>query len=322
MAVAFTELVASTVAPFAQSLSVKADGSATIKFQLPVQARQFLAENLNKNNPLAFFTKDITAESSGSGSVELTYSNYADQWVEKAAYGQQGNFNDVDLTSEFFKWNKPLVLQEALKAHDVKRGIPNVLATRLSFNLIKYIQKSIKHGFEVFGNGLGKAQKFETYTPATTGSTQDKGAVLLLALTQAATKLITAAEVAKETVTIVINPLAFDELAFAGLIGNRTEQTFAGGQYSVGIAGGYRIASGEMFLPDQIDTSATATAANKDLVAIIGTSDSFLHSTDVIAANIDRLIPSNDNGSYIEVADIAALPKRTTAKGLAVAVVK
>lgn len=96
-------------------------------------------------------------------------------------------------------------------------------------------------------------------------------------------------------------------------------ETFAGGQYQVGIIGGYRIISGDMFIPATVqykDSQANSTLEAHSLIAVIGTYDSVLHSIDISAVNSGPIGISNDLGTYLEASDIAAVPKRTVTNGL------
>lgn len=100
----------------------------------------------------------------------------------------------------------------------------------------------------------------------------------------------------RERISIYMNPIAFDALIDAGLVGNRATASFEGGQYSIGSLGGYRIVAN----PFLVGTTAE-TAAAGDVVALIATNFVFFSRMKFVAynsGNLDNL--SNDQGTYIE----------------------
>lgn len=327
----YEQLAVAAVQPYAKAIlastNTKDAAGATNfdKFALPSQQLALLSDKLNQNNPLAFFSSALQVVSTGVGSVELKWTDES-AFSVKDVYGE-GTFNDVNILRETLYWNKPAKIAEAMSAYDLAKGTPNVLAERLWKHTVRFSQMSIKKGFEQLIQKDVAAVKLAA-ADASLKSAVEKGADFLLKLTNAAVKMINDHELSKEDVTIIIDPLKFNELAFAGLLGNRVDQTFAGGQYSVTTVGGFRIISAEMFMPTVAtiklnaggDKIEATTGGTDKAIAFIGTSDSLVHNMQIVAANTGAIGITNDLGTYLEVADIAQLPKHTIEKGLMLAV--
>lgn len=188
-----------------------------------------------------------------------------------------------------------------MSAYDIKRGTPNVLAERMTVASVKFLQSSIKAGFKALvDKALAGTHSKASIAALPATITHDALTAHKLALVQAVTKFITANEIDAADVVITLSALEFDALAEQGLVGDRATVTYAGGQYSVGTIGGYKVQSGSMFLPE---TDGASTGA-KNVLAFVGTSKVALHAVDFVAANAGKLGLSNDEGTYLEMADI------------------
>lgn len=278
-----------------------AKGNGSDKFILPNEELGIITEMLNQTNPLAVYT-GVSIAAAGYGSVEVKYDVYNDNWAVKSVKGSKAaGGDDVQITSEIFKWNLPNVKEEAMSAFDLAKGTPNVLAQRMTEASIKFLQNSIKNGFtELVKAALAGTKSKASVAALGTTVTHDALTAHKLAIIQEVTKFIVANEIDPSEVVITLAPLEFDALAEQGLIGDRATQTFAGGQYSVGTIGGYKVQSGSMFLPANDGASTGA----KNVIAFVGTSKVALHSVDFVAANAGKLGLSNDQGTYLEMADI------------------
>lgn len=278
-----------------------AKSGASTKFVLPNEELAILTEMLNQTNPLSVYTQ-VAIAAMGAGSVEVKYDVYNDNWAIKTVKGSKpAGGDDVIIANEIFKWNLPNVKEEAMSQYDINRGTPNVLAERMSVSSVKFLQASIKAGFKALVEKALAGTKSKA-SVAALGSTVTHDALTAhkLAIVQEITKFIVANEIDPSDVVATLAPLEFDALAEQGLIGDRATVTFAGGQYSVGTIGGYKVQSGSMFLPEDDGASTGA----KKVLAFVGTSKVALHAVDFVAANAGKLGLSNDQGTYLEMADI------------------
>lgn len=128
-----------------------------------------------------------------------------------------------------------------MTAYDIKKGAVNVLSERLADNGIRFLQKSIKAAFDDIKG-----------TPTAAGAlttAEDK----LKAMINAATEKMNKLQYPREAFTLTIESKLFNELAMLGLMGDRMTQSFAGGQFSISTLMGFRVQSGEMFLPSGVD---------------------------------------------------------------------
>lgn len=307
----------------AQALSLAETGSGTQsdEFVLGLEQRGFIRDFLNRNNPLMAYTQMIDIMEAGAGSVTVKWDGVDNDFVNKANLGD-GDVKDIDQKMEVLFWNKPVFKSEGLSAYDIKKGALNTLAYRMEKSLVRFTQESIKRGFKALVDAAESLTSGEGITGLTAASATVGAKERMIELVKIATKFITDRELSRDQAIITVSPVFFDELAFAGLLGDRTTVTYAAGQYSVATLGGYRIQSGEMFLPAQSTKAEDGTTATKDLLAIIAPTNSVVSKVDIIAANVGKLGISNDTGTYIELADINKVPKYITDYKLAHIVVE
>lgn len=280
----------SLAAVFASTFAATADGKGTLR----LEDRAFVSDKLNANNPLMAYASGIQIADVSAGSVTIKYNEDYNGFAAKSGYGN-GEVKGVKVKTEVLLWEDPKQITEAMTAYDLKKGAVNVLAGRLAHNGVVFVQDAIKAGFDklaVAGNQITAAAK-----PTT-------GKAVLKEIVDAATKLMNDTQYPREAITITVESLLFNELALEGFVGDRMTQSFEGGQFQIGTLMGFKIQSSEMF-----------QGTNK-FDYMIGTNDSVVYNTDVIAANVERLGISNDMGTYIEMARIAEAPARTDDKNL------
>lgn len=209
---------------------------------------------------------------------------------------------DIDpmkFTIETVKWDNAYFNSAGFTRADLNRGLPEASAQKMQLFMDDYIKdvETEKWGiiedhmitnkdtmltnfdYNSFLSGLGK-----------TGSELSK--MLYLKIISLATKLTKHVNkkdgirfVNKNSILIHVKPELFDALAIAGIAGNRAEQTFDGGQYSIATLGGYRIMSNQFL--DKLDV-------------VVSTDYSCGTGFRLNAANIDRIGLTNDIGIYYE----------------------
>lgn len=286
----------------ADSKTGAAAGTAsTTKYVLPNEDLGIITEMLNEENPLAVYS-GVTISGQGSATVEVKYDIYNDNWKAKDHLGsaEGKDIANTIIDDEVFKWNKPFTKEEGVSKFDERRGFPETLSSRMNVSMIKFLQNSIKNGFQVFVDKAA-ADSSVASVGALDIASRDKLTEFKIKLIQEITKFAIANEIDASEVFATIDPLTFDALAEQGMIGDRASKTYAGGQYSVGMLGGYRVQSGSMFLPEHVTGK---TAAGK-VLAFVGTSKVGLHLVDVVASNLYEVGGSNDKATYLEIADIA-----------------
>lgn len=296
MAITFDKLVAGTKA------SAKAVFAATKtdKYVLPVADLDMITEMMNENNPLSFYTSGVKVTSMNSGSVDVEFDVYNDNFKKKTTKGSATDGgDDVIIETQNIKWNTPLTKEESMSAYDIKRGAPEVLGSRMANSAKKFIQASIKNGFKAIV-AHNKADASEVSIAPIDITSLDKLREYKISLIQKVTLWSLTNEIPKEETGITLEPTLFDALAEQGMIGDRATATYAGGQYSVGTMGGYKVQSGEIFLPAKDSAAQDA----KDLFAVVGTTKTALHAIEYVAANLGALGNSNDQGTYLELCDI------------------
>lgn len=280
------------VAAFAQDKTGAKDVS------LPNEELGIITEMLNRDNPLAAYT-GVSISGQGSGSVEVRYDVYHDNWKKKTTGGSDATGgDDVVFEDEIFKWNKSLTKEEKVVEFDRKRGLPETLGNRMTVSSVKFMQDSIKKAFQAFADKAAKDASVAVVTADITS--RDKLTQSKIEMMQKISTFIKSNELDPSDITITLEDGIFDAFAEQGMIGDRSAVTYSGGRYSVGTMGGYRVQSGGMYLP----ATATNGSATKDVTGFVGTSKVGLHSVDFIAANYGKLGLSNDLGTYLEMCDI------------------
>lgn len=283
------KLVAATTAPYVQAIQNAFSAGASTNVELNVEQIKILRDYMNMNSPLAAYTSGIEVSNSGAGSLEILLDGDANAFVDKDFLGD-GSFKGVKQRKLLLSWNKPVAKSEAMTKFDLKKGAVNTLMHRMDKSAKLFVQKSIREALALIATPI----KTGAALPSS-GSVVENAQAARKVVIEKATAFLKETQYTRDLVTLTLSPELFDTLADGGLVGNRAAETFAGGQYSIGTLGGYKVQSGEVFMPVGVDF-------------IIGTNNSMVHSVDAVAVNAGRLGISSDEGTYIEMADIAAIP--------------
>lgn len=294
----------SSIKAFAKALALKSSGAANPSdgFTLGLKELGLIKDYFNRNNPLLVYSRGFNITALGSGTITIKYDSNPNPFKKKSNLGN-GDIETVSTITEVIEWNEPQYICEGLSDFDIKSGVINTLSYRMEKYLIKFNQALIKAGFDLIHNNFKGTSKTPISLAKLTGKESD-AREMFYKIIKEATRLVKKSEVSSTDITITVTPEVFDNLAFAGLVGNRAEQTYAGGQYSIGTIGGYRIQSGEMF----ISTVGEMPAAG-DMAVVIGTNQVIMHNSDILASNVARIGLSNDIGTYLEVIGMNRVPK-------------
>ena len=140
-----TPLTASTVAPFAQALSVEQHGSSNTYFTLATQVIKVINERINTDNPLYDYYKDLQVDVT-KASVQLEWENFNAKWADKKPNGVGVAYDstNVEMELENFKWNRPMGLSETIAKYDKDKGLAIQLLPRLFFYLKNYLEMKSK----------------------------------------------------------------------------------------------------------------------------------------------------------------------------------
>lgn len=290
------KLTASTIAPYVDAIQNSFTGTAASKdVILGNEEKQILSDHMNMNSPLDAYTRDVQVSAAGAGSITIKWDGDANAFKAKDFVGNK-EFAGVKQNTKVIEWNTPMVKEEAMTKFDLKKGALNTLMLRMDKSAKLFVQKSIREGLAL----VGTPEKTGAALPSS-GTVVENAQAARAVVIAKATAFLLETQYTRDLVTITLTAELFDTLADGGLIGNRAMETFAGGQYSVGTLGGYRVQSGEVFMPTGVDF-------------IIGTSDSMVHAVDPVAVNSGTIGISSDIGTYIEMADIAALSPKSYLK--------
>lgn len=268
-------------------------------FILPDQDRLSLLADVVNNSLLRTLSTRQEVSDVSAGTVNFLKLQRTDK-KKKTTIGLK--ITDIDpmkYTVETVKWDNAYFNSAGFTRADLNRGLPEASAQKMQLFMDDYIKdvETDKWGiienhiitnkdtmltgfdYDSFLDGLGKR-----------GSEVSK--MLYLKIISLATKLTKHENkkdgirfVNKNSIVIHVKPELFDALAIAGIAGNRAEQTFDGGQYSIATLGGYRIMSNQFL--------------NK-LDVIVSTDYSCGTGFRLNAANIDRIGLTNDVGIYYE----------------------
>ncbi|MHA3786065.1 hypothetical protein [Mycoplasma sp. Z244C] len=142
-------------------------------------------------------------------------------------------------------WNESVYNFEAITEQERQLLPIDLLSAKLPRIYNDFMKMHERTAFKALENKIVKDKKASTYDYSAHTPADFKKEI-----TKLATKLTktTSTEqgidlLDREQVVIFIEPIAFDYLADAGLIGNRAKETIEGGQYSYGDLGGYKVFS-------------------------------------------------------------------------------
>ncbi|VEU70447.1 hypothetical protein [Mycoplasmopsis glycophila] len=149
--------------------------------------------------------------------------------------------------TETIAWNAPIVAVEGISAYESEM-MPVDLAAIKGAKAADQFQKTFERtGFKLIENTIikqGGTQKIQK------DLSQLQPLEIYNELVGQATKLLKTVKpeqgidlLRRDQIVIMVEPLLFDKLAIAGLLGNRAAQTLEEGQYGIQYVGGYKIVS-------------------------------------------------------------------------------
>lgn len=276
-----------------------ADGSTNKVLKLGDQARATLLTQAFSPSLFLETAKGTDISESNTLSVSFVKAQ-AGALLTKTELGT-GSFNKWNQSESItINWQEPLVSKEALQAAAIAHGVPYSAADKLNKFMEQFYKKFERDGFELLEKTATTANKAITVNFNTITKEE-----LYARIVQEATKLTQLKDksegidlISPDKILIFVSPEILDKLALYGLVGNRADASFSGGQYSIGTLGGYRIFSNP-YLKDSkvmITTDFTTGAGVKVIAAKAG--------------NVDNL--SEDQGVYFEATMAQGVIYKTT----------
>ncbi|MFV8476165.1 hypothetical protein [Mycoplasma sp. VS403A] len=142
-------------------------------------------------------------------------------------------------------WNESVYNFEAITEQERQLLPIDLLSAKLPRIYNDFMKMHERTAFKALENKIVKDTKATQYDYASKTPAEFKKQITKLAtqLTKAQSKEQGIDLIDRENIVIFVEPIAFDFLADAGLVGNRAKETVEGGQYSYGDLGGYKIYS-------------------------------------------------------------------------------
>ncbi|MFV8468089.1 hypothetical protein ACNQ2K_00235 [Mycoplasma sp. VS292A] len=142
-------------------------------------------------------------------------------------------------------WNESVYNFEAITEQERQLLPIDLLGAKLPRIYNDFMKMHERTAFKALENKIVKDKKATTYDYASKTPADFKKQITKLAtqLTKAQSKEQGIDLIDRENIVIFVEPIAFDFLADAGLVGNRAKESIEGGQYSYGDLGGYKIYS-------------------------------------------------------------------------------
>ncbi|WP_416755456.1 hypothetical protein ACM0K4_00255 [Mycoplasma sp. VS42A] len=142
-------------------------------------------------------------------------------------------------------WNESVYNFEAITEQERQLLPIDLLGAKLPRIYNDFMKMHERTAFKALENKIVKDKKATTYDYASKTPAEFKKQITKLAtqLTKAQSKEQGIDLIDRENIVIFVEPIAFDFLADAGLVGNRAKESIEGGQYSYGDLGGYKIYS-------------------------------------------------------------------------------
>ncbi|MFV8483551.1 hypothetical protein [Mycoplasma sp. Z473B] len=142
-------------------------------------------------------------------------------------------------------WNESVYNFEAITEQEHQLLPIDLLSAKLPRIYNDFMKMHERTAFKALENKIAKDKKATQYDYASKTPAEFKKQITKLAtqLTKAQSKEQGIDLIDRENIVIFVEPIAFDFLADAGLVGNRAKETVEGGQYSYGDLGGYKIYS-------------------------------------------------------------------------------
>ncbi len=245
-----------------------ANGTDSIKLG-DVQINELMNLNGAASDPLTVYGSAIPAAIpviQGKGASVTYFKNIlADEITGDAVYDAQSNPAKGNPVTIYL--NSHLGYQEELTAAEANaQGLGNWLATKLSTYSPQALKKKTRAGFETLA-----AASEEVVIPAKdpAESQRDYGVRILAQLQEIATAMTTASDKAQgidtfdlSQVVVTVTPTIFSTWIAAGLAGNMTTETFAGGLINKTEIVGLTFQSSP-FLPKDVDAFIGTTFIGK-----------------------------------------------------------
>ncbi|QIW62521.1 hypothetical protein [Mycoplasmopsis gallinacea] len=209
------------------------------------------------------------------------------KWEEKTGVGA-GTVDKFRISKPLtINFNKPIYAHEAITAFEQTLGMPEVLTPKLTKMLQEFQKMYERTSFKDLENKIIKDNKQVDFDVASKTAKE-----IYEKIVEEATKLTETIDleqgidlIDREQVVVFVKPLVFDKIATMGLVGDRVTETLAGGQYSIVQLGGYKVFSNPYLSQFDVVISTNFVAAGAERV---------------IAANVERMAPSNDMAVYFE----------------------
>lgn len=268
-------------------------------FILPDKDRLSLLADVVNNSLLRTLSTRQEVSDVSSGTVNFLKLQRTDKKKKTSIGLKITDIDPVKYTVETVKWDNAYFNSAGFTKADLNRGLPEASAQKMQLFMDDYIKDVETEKWGIIENHIitNKDTMITDFDISTVesdirNSGSDVAKILYLKIISLATKLTKHENkkdgirfVNKNSIVIHIKPELFDVLSIAGITGNRAEQTFEGGQYSIATIGGYRIMSNQFL--DKLDV-------------VISTDYSCGTGFRLNAANIDRIGLTNDMGIYYE----------------------
>lgn len=272
-------------------------------FKLAQKQLDYLSSHIVKLSLWREYCKSQTIGDVNASSVKFL-KNIGGTLKNKTTIGD-GDGDPMDIPSETITFYTPLYIKQLLAAADMAMGIPNASAMRL----MKFMDQFEK-AHEVYA--FSTAEKVISDNAATQESTFDFNKStpqeIYNKIVQLGTKLSLLKNdkeglhfVSPQSIIISVEPTIMDKLASVGLAGNRMAETFAGGQYSITIIGGYKVVANPFLEKYKVIVGADFSGGNSERI---------------IAANIKEIGASNDLATYFEALGLAGVVYKSTFFGI------
>lgn len=304
------------------------------------EGRIVIENIMNMNNPMLAYTRGLQVKDKNAAATTFKWDGDQNKLFAKTGLGNSKYYGVKEQRKTVY-WNEPLIKPEGMTAYDLRFGAMNTLALRMEKTAKKFLQDRIKDAFAVMSGGTaatydanGMVTDSRTHAvkatatvatttnginhrkvvnktvsdmitgaAAVTATVQEQGMLLKREIVKAATAFKNRTQYTKDMFTITLPDVMMDLLADAKMLGNAVEQTFVGGSYTVAKVGGYTVQGGEIFFGGDVVPVGGGTL-NIDGRFIIGANNSMIWKSAVIAANAGKIDLTNDNGTYIELADM------------------
>lgn len=226
------------------------------------------------------------AEASKSSATFIK--NLAQDLKPKTTLGN-GTFDKARFESVIVKWNEPYYESVGFMASDIALGLPNASALKLSAAAAKFsrlFERTAWAKIEEHALTLDNTEH-KSLLDTKLSDLQVRKEIINLG-----TQLMKLKDeddnidgISKDQIVIHVKPEVLDRVASSGVLGNFAEQSFVGGQYSIGQVGGYQVYANPFL--DKLDAIACSTFSTASRTA-------------VIASNTGNISLTEDIGYYFE----------------------